>query len=86
MLSTANGPSLAQQQLFSPTLSQSEVATRSNEISSIAQSITELSDLFKDLNSLVIDQGTLLDRIDWNVEQMGREVKSAIGELQQATR
>ncbi|GAA5841594.1 hypothetical protein JCM3766R1_006784 [Sporobolomyces carnicolor] len=86
VLSTANGPSLAQQQLFSPTLSQSEVATRSNEISSIAQSITELSDLFKDLNSLVIDQGTLLDRIDWNVEQMGREVKSAIGELQQATR
>ncbi|GAA6012795.1 hypothetical protein JCM11491_002564 [Sporobolomyces phaffii] len=79
-------PSLAQQQLFSPTLSQSEIATRSTEISSIAQSITELADLFKDLNSLVIDQGTLLDRIDWNVEQMATEVKSAVGELQQATR
>ncbi|GAA5905308.1 t-SNARE syntaxin TLG2 [Sporobolomyces salmoneus] len=86
VLSPNNTPSLAQQQLFSPTLSQSEIATRSTEISSIAQSITELSDLFKDLNSLVIDQGTLLDRIDWNVEQMGREVKSAVGELQQATR
>ncbi|GAA5949372.1 hypothetical protein JCM3765_003388 [Sporobolomyces pararoseus] len=86
VLSPNTTPSLAQQQLFSATLSQSEIATRSTEISSIAQSITELSDLFKDLNSLVIDQGTLLDRIDWNVEQMGREVKSAVGELQQATR
>ncbi|GAA5941388.1 t-SNARE syntaxin TLG2 [Sporobolomyces koalae] len=79
-------PSLAQAQLFSPSLDQSEVAQRSNEISTIAQSITELADLFKDLNSLVIDQGTLLDRIDWNVEQMGREVKGAVTELQQATR
>ncbi|GAA5881352.1 hypothetical protein JCM16303_000141 [Sporobolomyces ruberrimus] len=81
-----NTPSLAQQQLFSPTLSQTEISTRSTEINSIAQSIGELSDLFKDLNSLVIDQGTLLDRIDWNVEQMGREVKGAVTELQQATR
>ncbi|GAA5822457.1 hypothetical protein JCM5353_000514 [Sporobolomyces roseus] len=85
-------PSLAQQQLFSPSLSQSQshlestITQRSSEISSIAQSITDLADLFKDLNSLVIDQGSLLDRIDYNVEQMSREVKGAVTELQQATR
>lgn len=42
--------------------------------------------MFKDLSSLVIDQGTLLDRVDYNVEQMSTEVKGAVQELQQATR
>lgn len=42
--------------------------------------------MFKDLSSLVIDQGTLLDRVDWNVEQMNTEVKGAVEELTQATR
>lgn len=33
----------------------------------------------------MIDQGTLLDRVDWNVEQMGVEVKGAAEELSRAT-
>ena len=41
--------------------------------------------MFKDLSSLVIDQGTLLDRVDWNVEQMGTDVKAAVEELKVAT-
>ena len=36
-----------------------------------AQSIEELSDIFKELAVLVIDQGTILDRIDFNMEQFG---------------
>lgn len=58
---------------------------REQEIQHIAQSITDLADLFKDLNSLVIDQGTLLDRVDWNVEQMSGEVRKAVEELNTAT-
>lgn len=81
-------PSLAQQQLFAPsTYEQSDALDRRNaEIHSIAQSIADLADMFKDLSSLVIDQGTLLDRVDWNVEQMNTEVKGAVQELTQATR
>lgn len=41
--------------------------------------------MFKDLSSLVIDQGTLLDRVDYNVEQMGVDVKGAVEELKEAT-
>lgn len=67
------------------TLRGPDLAQRDSEISSIAQSITDLADLFKDLSSLVIDQGTLLDRVDWNVEQMGVEVKGAVEELKVAT-
>ncbi|GAA5887123.1 hypothetical protein JCM5296_001601 [Sporobolomyces johnsonii] len=78
--------SLAQQQLFSPSTSTSAIDRRDAEIHAIAQSITDLADLFKDLSSLVIDQGTLLDRIDYNVEQMSTEVKGAVEELKTATR
>ena len=43
---------------------------RDAEITRIAQSIEELSQIFKELAVLVIDQGTVLDRIDYNMEQV----------------
>ena len=58
---------------------------REHEITKIAQGILELADIFKDLQSMVIDQGTLLDRIDYNVETMYTNVKAADKELIQAT-
>ncbi len=63
-----------------------EIAHRSKEINEIAKSIQELAQLFGDLQTLVIDQGTMLDRIDYNVELMSREMKGAVEELQTATR
>ena len=36
----------------------------------IAKSIEELATIFKELAVLVIDQGTILDRIDFNMEQV----------------
>ena len=43
---------------------------RDQEIQHIARSIEELSQIFKELAVLVIDQGTVLDRIDFNMEQV----------------
>ena len=43
---------------------------RDEEITRIARSIEELSQIFKELAVLVIDQGTILDRIDFNMEQV----------------
>ncbi|KAF9585056.1 hypothetical protein BGW38_004073 [Lunasporangiospora selenospora] len=40
-----------------------------------------LADIFKDLQSMVIDQGTLLDRIDYNVEQTAVHLQDAVHEL-----
>ncbi|SGZ32586.1 BQ5605_C040g11892 [Microbotryum silenes-dioicae] len=62
-----------------------DIQQRDAEINAIAQSIIDLADLFKDLSSMVIDQGTLLDRVDFNVEQMGGEVRAAVEELKTAT-
>ncbi|XXH00420.1 hypothetical protein Hte_006764 [Hypoxylon texense] len=57
------------------------ILQREREIEDIAQGIIELSDLFRDLQTMVIDQGTMLDRIDYNVERMATDVKGADREL-----
>ncbi len=38
------------------------------EIQKIVKSISELSAIFRELSVLVIDSGTILDRIDYNME------------------
>lgn len=63
-----------------------DVAQRHSEITRIASSIVELSQLFQDLQSLVIDQGSLVDRIDYNIETMGKDMARANEELQVATK
>lgn len=57
------------------------IMQREREINDIAKGIIELSDIFRELQTMVIDQGTMLDRIDYNVEKMGTEVKAADKEL-----
>lgn len=57
------------------------ILQREREINDIATGIIELADIFKELQSMVIDQGTMLDRIDYNVEKMAENVKGADKEL-----
>ncbi|OAA64592.1 snare complex subunit [Niveomyces insectorum RCEF 264] len=57
------------------------IVRREREIEDIAQGIIDLADLFRDLQTMVIDQGTMLDRIDYNVERMATDVKAADREL-----
>jgi len=51
---------------------------RHREIIKIAQSIEELASLFSELNALVIDQGTILDRIDWRLDNVKGRVRDTI--------
>lgn len=59
-------------------------AQRSSEIAQIASSVVELNRIFKDLAALVIDQGTILDRIDCNAEKIFQRSDEAKGQLQKA--
>lgn len=65
-----------------------EINVRSNErekeIIRIAKSIHELATLFSELNVLVIEQGTVLDRIDYNIEQTKQSVSKGKAELTEA--
>lgn len=60
------------------------VQSRDQEIVKIAQSIEELGTIFKELAVLVIDQGTILDRIDYNMEAVVEHTKTGIQQLERA--
>ena len=59
-------------------------AERDQEIAAIARSINELAEIFKELNVLVVEQGTLLDRIDHNIDLTVTRVKEGTEHLKQA--
>jgi len=58
-----------------------DVQARARELDEIAKSISALADLFKDLSSLVIEQGTILDSIEYNIERTGVAMEGAVHEL-----
>lgn len=51
---------------------------QSKEIALLAKSINDLAVLFKDLSDLVVEQGTILDRVDFNIEQASTHTQKAV--------
>ena len=58
------------------------ITEREAEIKRIAQSLVDVQDIFKELAVLIIDQGTILDRIDYNIEQVSVAVEKGVEELE----
>lgn len=54
------------------------------EVKEILDSINEIQTMFEDLRSMVVEQGTMLDRIDYNVEQALVSASTAQIELEKA--
>jgi syntaxin 16 len=61
-----------------------DVDERMREIQRIAKSVEQLSTLFKELATLVVEQGTILDRIDHNMEAAVVTTKDGVKQLEQA--
>merc|ERR1719502_1673248 len=59
------------------------IEERDKEITAIAKSVSELAQLFRELSVLVIDQGTILDRIDYNMEEVVINFEQAEEELEE---
>jgi len=57
---------------------------REKEILNIAKSVNDLAQIFNELNVLVVQQGTVLDRIDYNIEQTVGQLRSANKEIRKA--
>ncbi|XP_068083176.1 syntaxin-16 [Anabrus simplex] len=79
------GSTMTQQQLL---LLEEEntkmVAQRDQEVRQIVRSIVDLNHIFKDLAHMVADQGTVLDRIDYNIEMCQVQVQQGYQQLQKA--
>ena len=50
---------------------------RDYEIQRIAKSVSHLSLIFKELSTLVIDQGSIIDRIDYNMDDVSCSLPQA---------
>lgn len=61
-----------------------ELSQRGEEIDSLVKNIEELSSIFKDLQVLVVHQGSILDRIDYNIDEACKNVQSANKQLREA--
>ncbi|TKY61744.1 Syntaxin-43 protein [Spatholobus suberectus] len=59
---------------------------REREIEQVAKSVHELAQIMKDLSVLVIDQGTIVDRIDYNIQSVATNVEEGFKQLQKAER
>ncbi|RKO89089.1 t-SNARE [Blyttiomyces helicus] len=62
------------------------ITEREKEINEIVKSLLGVADIFKELQTMVIDQGTVLDRIDYNIEQTNVHMEEAHKELVQGSK
>ncbi|XP_055603534.1 syntaxin-16 [Uranotaenia lowii] len=60
------------------------ISSREQEVKHIVNSIVDLNVIFKDLSQLVQEQGTILDRIDYNIETTQTRVIEGYKQLQKA--
>jgi len=57
---------------------------RDNELNILLNSINDLAEIFKDMQNLVMEQGTILDRIDYNIESSIINIKESNKNLKKA--
>jgi len=60
------------------------IQRREEEINHIVNSIQDLNTIFKDLAQMVSEQGEIVDRIDYNIENTSLKVEAGLKQLQQA--
>eukprot|EP01132_Coremiostelium_polycephalum_P004266 gene4266-5338_t len=58
-----------------------EAAERNTEIKKILASINDLTTLYQDISVLIVQQGTLLDRIDYNLTRVEENLEEAEKEV-----
>lgn len=65
-------------------LMEDQALETSREVQNILAQVNELNQMFKDMHDLVVEQGTVLDRIDYNIEQASEKVSKGLEELKKA--
>lgn len=80
----ANLLNLKQDQLQTNRANKQLINEREQEITHVVRSIEDLNEVFKNLATMIVDQGTVLDRIDYNIEKVAVHVDHGLVELQKA--
>eukprot|EP00754_Rhynchopus_humris_P040235 Rhum_TRINITY_DN2328_c0_g1::Rhum_TRINITY_DN2328_c0_g1_i1::g.6721::m.6721/K08489/STX16; syntaxin 16 len=75
---------MTQDQIEMTRLKNEMLNQRDSELQDIVKSLMDIQEMFQDLNMMVIDQGTMLDRIDHNVNKAHDSVTEGLGHLKAA--
>lgn len=70
----------------SASINDTMIRQREQEITKLAQGVLEVSSIFKEMQNMVIEQGTIVDRIDYNIENTKVDLQQANKELRTATK
>jgi syntaxin 16 len=77
-------PGFSEQQLKRVDRAEAVSLERDSEVVNILRSVNDLAGVMKDLSVLIIDQGTVLDRIDYNCEMVAVTVEEGRKQLSKA--
>lgn len=83
-LSTEGG--FSESQLITVENASALAEERTRELARVTENVNDLATLVKDIASLVVDQGTVLDRVDYNLEEVKLKTFGALHELHIANR
>lgn len=75
--------SFSAEQISAVERTEMDVTQREKEIRLLNKKINDLALIFRDMATLVVEQGTMLDRIDINIEETKHHVEGAVDELKQ---
>ena len=59
---------------------------RDNQLNSLLDNVNDLTQLFKDMQNLVMEQGTILDRIDYNIDIASTNITSGKNSIVKANK
>ena len=62
------------------------IKRRQEVINSVVQSVQDLTTIFRDLASMVTEQGEVVDRIDYNIENTSIKVEEGLEQLKKASK
>ena len=61
-----------------------KLVKRDNELDNLLSSVNDLAEIFKDMQNLVMEQGSILDRIDYNIDIAASNVSSGKKSIEKA--
>lgn len=77
-------PGFTTTQIASVEISTALAEERGREIEHIVKTIVELAQIMRDLSALVVEQGTMLDRIDHNIQEASVKIESGLDQIKQS--
>lgn len=77
-------PAYTEQQMQQLTSIQHEYEKRDEAIAAMIKEVTEIQEIMRDLNVLVVEQGSMIDRIDQNIEAAAEHIERGVEHIRKA--